>query len=253
MERDRLGMWNGAGFRLRRDRQHERVAAVEGARDRARCFLVASSPAHPSRPSPLCYDATSGQVGACPGAPGGTGLVDNGDGTVTDNQTGLVWEKKTGTVGALVDCSTVTCSDPHVVNNTYQWCQDTTPTASVCDNAGPFSNNPPDGGAFFDFLARVNGTLCATSTCPGLGGHSDWRLPTLAELQTIVDLTAPGCGAGSPCIDPAFGATVPIAYWSSATLAGSPSHAWDVVFFSGSSANLNKTINLYVRAVRGGL
>ncbi|TMA85936.1 MAG: DUF1566 domain-containing protein, partial [Deltaproteobacteria bacterium] len=26
-------------------------------------------------------------------------FVDNGDGTVTDNETGLIWEKKTGTVG----------------------------------------------------------------------------------------------------------------------------------------------------------
>ena len=201
----------------------------------------------------LCFDATTGQVGACPGAPGGAGLVDNGDGTVTDNTTGLMWEKKTGTVGAAVDCSTTTCSDPHDVNNVYQWCQDTTPNDFACDHAGPFSNNPPDGGAFFDFLARVNGTLCAASNCPSLGGHSDWRVPTLSELQTIVDLGAPGCGGGSPCINSAFGQTVPSGYWSSATTAGIPVNAWLVFFNNGGSGSSNKPGIAYVRAVRGGL
>ena len=48
--------------------------------------LVASPPI---KTQPLCYDVTSGQIGACPGAPGAaTRFVDNGDGTVTDNTTG---------------------------------------------------------------------------------------------------------------------------------------------------------------------
>ena len=29
-------------------------------------------------------------------------FVDNGDGTITDNQTGLMWEKKTGTLGNAI-------------------------------------------------------------------------------------------------------------------------------------------------------
>jgi len=198
--------------------------------------LVASPPI---KNQALCYDATSGQIGACPGAPGGTGLVDNGDGTVTDNKTGLTWEKKTGTVGAFVDCSTTTCSNPDDVNNLYKW--------SV-------SLTAPDGGAFTDFLARVNGTLCASSTCPSLGGHSDWRLPTLSELQTIVDLAATGCGTGSPCIDPVFGPTVPNVYWSASTFASIPFNALIVDFLNGLSGINDKSSNVgYVRAVRGGL
>lgn len=31
-------------------------------------------------------------------------FVDNGDGTITDNQTGLMWEKKTGTLGSAILC-----------------------------------------------------------------------------------------------------------------------------------------------------
>jgi hypothetical protein len=125
---------------------------------------------------------------------------------------------------------------PHVVNNEYQWSA---------------SGTAPDGGAFTDFLARVNGTLCATSTCPGLGGHSDWRLPTLAELQTILLATCPG--SPNPCIDSAFGPTVPSLYWSASPNAGSPDSAWGVGFYSGGSLCDGKAGAGYVRAVRGGL
>jgi hypothetical protein len=201
-------------------------------------FLGGLVPSPPIKNRPLCYDATSGQVGACPGAPGATGLVDNGDGTVTDNQTGLIWEKKTGTVGSAVDCSTTTCSNPDDVNNEYKWSA---------------SGTAPDGGLFTDFLERANGQLCATSTCPGLAGHSDWRVPTLSELQTIVDLSATGCGPLSPCIIPVFGPTVPDFYWSSASLAGSPALAWAVGFDGSGSGTGSKMVSIFVRAVRGGL
>src|SRR5437773_42892 len=66
-------------------------------------------------------------------------FVDNGDGTVTDNETGLIWEKKTGTVGTAVNCATTTCSDPHDLNNTYTWSS---------------SGTAADGRAFTDFLSR---------------------------------------------------------------------------------------------------
>ncbi len=208
-------------------------------------FLGGLSPVPPVEDTPLCYNATTGQVGGCPAAPGATGLVDNGDGTVTDNQTGLIWEKKTGTFGASVQCSTTTCSDPHDVNNRYKWSA---------------SGTAPDGVLFTNFLERVNGQLCATSTCPGLGGHSDWRVPTLSELQTIVDLSATGCGTGSPCIMPVFGPTAPAFYWSSATLADNPTCAnlfcaWNVNFDDGQSNGLvSKTTAIdCARAVRGGL
>lgn len=52
----------------------------------------------------LLCDQGSGALGACPGVPAGQdgwlqkGLArsytDNGDGTITDNKTGLMWEKK---------------------------------------------------------------------------------------------------------------------------------------------------------------
>lgn len=38
-------------------------------------------------------------------------------------------------------------------------------------------------------------------------GHADWRLPTMIDLQGVVDTSVPGSGVDAPCIDPAFGAT----------------------------------------------
>jgi hypothetical protein len=60
---------------------------------------------------------------------GGTRFVDNGDGTVTDLQTGLQWEQKTTAVG-----SGVNLADPHDVDNTY----------SLTVSGSPY---PPDGTA----------------------------------------------------------------------------------------------------------
>jgi hypothetical protein len=196
----------------------------------------------------------AGQLGTVTG--GSTRFTDNGDGTVTDHTTGLMWEMKDPTiaVGTPVDCSSVTCSNPQNVNNMYQWCQDADHNGA-CDNNGPYGNHPPDGGAFFDFLARTNGALCNSATCTGLGGHTDWRLPTVAELTTIVDKSATGCGPSSPCIDPIFGPTKFGYHWSATTNTGNSGQAWVVCFGSscGSYAASKPYAEFYVRAVRGGL
>src|SRR5213594_2452598 len=55
-------------------------------------------------------------------------FTDKGDGTICDSQTGLMWEKKTGTVGAAVSCGVLPgCPDPHDVNNAYTWTQNVAP------------------------------------------------------------------------------------------------------------------------------
>lgn len=191
----------------------------------------------PIKNQPLCYDTTTGQVGACPAATSlalcvpdaaaSPRFVDNGDGTLTDKQTCRMWEKKTGVVG------TPNPSDVHNVNNTYSW-----------STGSPYN---PDGTAFFTFLAALNG--------PGaFAGHSDWRLPTPDELSSIVDLTQGNCGGGSgPCINPAFGPTQSFNYWSATTLAGTPGRAWFVSFSNGGVSINDKTDPNYVRAVRSGL
>ncbi len=88
-------------------------------------------------------------------------LVDNGDGTVSDLNTYLMWEKTTGTVGVIL-------ADPPVtdVNNFYSWSN---------------GDNLADGTALTFFLATLNN---GASTDGGVGtsitgcfaNHCDWRL-----------------------------------------------------------------------------
>jgi len=165
---------------------------------------------------------------------------DNGDGTVTDYATGLQWERKVGgscsTGGRCVsdaDCGVGTCvgSSPHYVNDRYTWLDALT------------------------LVSILNGVSADGSILTaGFAGYADWRLPTVAELPTIVDLTAPGCRSGSPCIDAtAFGPTVASNYWSSTTFSNLPFNAWSVVFYDGSASLNTKNVTIRVRAVRGGL
>lgn len=164
--------------------------------------------------------------------------------TVADHQTGLLWEKKTGTwmVGEHVICSAVPCSDPHGVNNVYEW--STTGTL-------------PDGNVFTDFLTALNdpffGTAAASTDVTGcFAGHCDWRLPSIVELQTILDCS--GVDLGLPCIDGVFGATAASNYWSGSSSASNPSNAWRAGFLDGnliSTGNSKTNIN-FVRAVRAG-
>ncbi len=152
---------------------------------------------------------------------------DNGT-TETDNLTALVWEKKT-TDGSVQD-----------KGNWYTWST---------------GLNNEDGTAFTTFLTAGLNT-------PGFAGANGWRLPTLAELQTIVlDFPCTGefrgarCQCGSnPCV--AFDAsnTQSSLYWSATSYVPDPNRAWGVSFISGIVDDSNyKTLSYYVRAVRGGL
>ena len=183
-----------------------------------------------------CKTNQSCCTGVCTANVCGLRFVDNGDGTITDHHTGLIWEKKDNI-----------CPGIHCVNDSYLW--SSTGTA-------------PDGGAFTSFLNTLNGGATGVGNCTsgdgstptgGFVNHCDWRLPTIAELGTIIDTSASGCGTGSPCIDATFGPTASSFYWSSTTGASFPSFAWSVNFLGGFVFPGNKSIfSFSVRAVRGG-
>jgi hypothetical protein len=144
-------------------------------------------------------------------------FVDDGDGTVTDELTGLVWEKKTDDAGL------------HDKDNFHTWTDD---------------GADPDGTAYTTFLAALNAGGCFAGAC-------DWRLPTVLELQTI--LAQPFPCTTSPCIDAAFGPTSTDAYWSATTVADSQDFAWLILFANGNVFFNGKFVLRPVRAVRGGL
>jgi hypothetical protein len=154
----------------------------------------------------------------------------NGDGTVTDYDTGLQWEQKTAD-GSV-----------HDEENEYDW----SPTLGR-----------PDGTVFTEFLGTLNDATSSDGTTSSgcFAGHCDWRLPSIVELQAIVDPGAPGCGARGACIDQTvFGPTIPFFYWSATTDADFPVFAWGVAFGAdGSVTSAIEDATLFARGMRSAL
>ena len=119
--------------------------------------------------------------------------TDNGDGTVTDTSTGLMWQQ-----GGI--------------NYIGTWEQ----ALAYCE--------------------RLD-----------LGGYTDWRLPSINELLSIVDFSQ------TPTINfTHFPDTATLWYWSSTTHAYFSNSARAVDFFNGYETLSSKGSSEYTRAVRGG-
>ena len=93
----------------------------------------------------------------------------------------------------------------------------------------------------------LNGEANAYCKELSLAGHDDWRLPTVEELQSIVDLTR-----YDPAIKRGFHFVASKSYWSSTLYADDEDRGWDIDFKSGSTEHNRHSYDFYVRCVRGG-
>lgn len=139
-------------------------------------------------------------------------LTDNGDGTVTDSKTGLMWKQcLEGLSGS--DCATGSAS-------TFTWQE----------------------------ALQQPGVVNAT----GFAGHTDWRLPNIRELRSIVEEQC-----YSPAINKTYFPNTPSdpdtpssKIWSGSPVANLSDYAWYVLFHYGDSFHGLRDTSYAVRLVR---
>jgi len=142
----------------------------------------------------------------------------------------------------------------------------TTPTANFVDHGNGTVTDTKTGLMWKQCSEGLSGVACATGAPSlytwqgalqaaqtlnaggGFAGFTDWRVPNKKELISIVEMQCVTPGINTTI----FPATVSNWYWSASPYASNTSYACGVGFgVSGASTNL-KSINNYVRLVRGG-
>jgi formylglycine-generating enzyme required for sulfatase activity len=83
-----------------------------------------------------------------------------------------------------------------------------------------------------------------------LDGKKDWRLPALAELESLLDRTK-GRSDGRPLMREEVPFRDNLSYWSSTTFKRHTKNAWIVMFDGAYVLSYYKSNLYYVRCVRG--
>ncbi|NND82915.1 MAG: DUF1566 domain-containing protein [Gammaproteobacteria bacterium] len=83
-----------------------------------------------------------------------------------------------------------------------------------------------------------------------LGSKDDWRLPLIAELQSIVDYEASDPSINEAAFPNTNSSLSSGFYWSASTEAASFERAWGILFFSGNVSSDFKLGSNFVRCVR---
>ena len=138
--------------------------------------------------------------------------TDNGDGTISDQHTGLMW---------------MTCT----YGQTY--------SSGSCTGTAT-------SGDWEDAFAAAD-TSNAANNGDGTYGHKDWRLPNKKELSSIVDLG----NTPSTVNQTIFPSTQGAAYWTSTPSAADDSKAFTIDFTTATYGAATRSTNaIYVRLVR---
>jgi len=140
------------------------------------------------------------------------------NGTVTDNLTGLIWLQK-------ANC----------INSDY----------SSFDTDGTSGDGKVTWEHALIFVKGIN-----DNTYPNCGAsQTDWRLPNVKELQSLIDFS--NTGPALPSSHPFTGVQT-YYYWSSTTYATNTTRAWFVGLVNGYVNDGNKANTYYIWPVRGG-
>lgn len=147
-------------------------------------------------------------------------FTDDGDGTVTDNLTGLMWLK-----------------NANCINTSY----------ASFDNDGTAGDGLVTWQHALDFVAGIN-----AGTYPNCGsGHANWRLPNRKELRSLINY---GQSTNATWLNNQGLTNVQAGqYWSSGTYVASTASAWDFIMDIGHMSASPKASNYYVWPVRSGL
>jgi len=102
-------------------------------------------------------------------------------------------------------------------------------------------------------LATTHTWVSARFQCTGrtVGDQKGWRLPSVHELNSLVDPTNPAGNPDIPAGAP-FANVQSSVYWSASSDVDTPTRAWIVVFFNGGVSVINKPFSRFVWCVRGG-
>ena len=160
--------------------------------------------------------------------------TDNGDGTFTDNNTGLMWEIKDDAGGI------------HDKDRFFTW---TTVDGSVTD---------PDGTLFTIFLDKMNNkcdgdetTICTTDAdCAVIGnglcghaGYTDWCIPNARAAESLIDYSK---NSGPTISDDVPGLTPSEPLWSSTSYALSSGSA-HIANFDGNAMGVGGRMGILTK------
>ena len=162
---------------------------------------------------------------------------------VRDNVTGLIWEKKPAGDGIIGN------QGLHDADDNYTW------YSTDSTGNGGVKGYAKQGKTCFGYRKTDGATWCNTEAyvqrvnAVGWCGAKNWRLPSIKELEGLVDLSIAYPG---PAIDTVyFPDAVSALYWSSSPHAFTPDYSWFVGFTSGYTYYDSRDYGGAVRLVRG--